>query len=289
MKNIFLWVVAVIITIAAAIYQRTTGPTYPIKGTLETQGQAYKYKLLRTHETTAGAKITLPDTGASDFKAALHYKRYMTKDTMTVLAFTKDTDVFTAQLPVQPSAGKMEYFITGNINGKSFRMPNEGEDNIVLRYKDPVPNWVLFPHIFFMFFAIMFGMRAGISALFQPENMRKWAITSLIGMTIGGMMLGPIVQKYAFGEYWTGFPYGKDFTDNKMLIMWLSWLLAMAVIGFKPKKKEMISRAVVIFATIMMTLAYLIPHSMGGSTLDYDKIDQGIDPKEAIKTGAEDK
>ena len=36
-----------------------------------------------------------------------------------------------------------------------------------------------------------------------------------------------------------------------------------------------------------MTMVYLIPHSMGGSTLDYDAVDKGIDPKEAIKTGAE--
>jgi Na+/melibiose symporter-like transporter len=71
-----------------------------------------------------------------------------------------------------------------------------------------------------------------------------------------------------------------------MLIMWLSWVFALAIIGFKPKKKEKISRVVVLMAAVVMTMVYLIPHSMGGSTLDYDKIDKGIDPTEAIKTGA---
>ncbi|MEO1450503.1 MAG: hypothetical protein AAFV07_13315, partial [Bacteroidota bacterium] len=106
--------------------------------------------------------------------------------------------------------------------------------------------------------------------------------------TIGGMILGPIVQKYAFGEYWTGFPFGGDFTDNKMLFMWLAWALALAVIGFKPKKKENVSRTAVLTAAVVMTVVYLIPHSMGGSTLDYDQVDKGIDPKEAITTGAEE-
>ncbi len=288
MKNTLLWVAAIIIMLAAVIYQRTTGPTYPVKGKFTVNNKDFKYKLLRTHETTEGAKISLPDTGDSNFEAALHYKRFQTKDDFTVLPFAKEEDLFKAQLPVQPSAGKMEYFVTGKLEGKSFRIPEEGQDNIVLRYKDPVPGFILWPHVFMMFFAVLFGMRAGISAVFQPENMRKWAIVSLIGMTVGGMMLGPLVQKYAFGEYWTGFPYGKDFTDNKMLIMWLAWLFAMAIIGFKPKKKEGISRIVVLFAAIVMTLAYLIPHSMGGSTLDYDKVDQGIDPTEAIKTGKSD-
>jgi len=286
-KQILLWVAALFIMIAAVLYQRATGPTHPVKGKLSANGTEHRYKLLRTHETTAGAKIALPDMKSEAFEANLHYKRYQTKDVLTVLPFQLEGEEFTAQLPVQPSAGKIEYFVTGNLEGKTFRIPEDAENNIVLRYKDPVPGWVLWPHVFMMFFAVLFGMRAGLSAFFDPKTMRKWAIVSLVGMTVGGMMLGPLVQKYAFGEYWTGFPYGKDFTDNKMLIMWLAWLVAMAIIGFKPKKKEMISRIVVVFASIVMTLAYLIPHSMGGSTLDYDKVDQGIDPKEAIKTGAE--
>ncbi len=288
-KTRLLWVVAVIIMITAVFYQRTTGPTYPVKGKLNVAGEQYKYKLLRTHETTAKAKITLPNTGDESFEASLNYKRYQTKDEFTVQAFTLEEDAYTSRLPIQPSAGKMEYFITGKLEGKSFRIPEDIKETIVLRYKDPVPGWVLWPHVFMMFFAVLFGMRASLSAAFEPSTMRKWALVSLVGMTIGGMMLGPLVQKYAFGEYWTGFPYGKDFTDNKMLIMWLAWVIALAIIGFKPKKKEMINRVVVVFAAIVMTLTYLIPHSMGGSTLDYDKIDQGMDPTEAIKTGGEGK
>jgi Na+/melibiose symporter-like transporter len=67
--------------------------------------------------------------------------------------------------------------------------------------------------------------------------------------------------------------------------MWFVWVLAIAIIGIKPKKNEMVSRVVVLIATIVMTSVYLIPHSMGGSTLDYSKVDQGIHPTEAIKTG----
>jgi len=287
MKQFLLWLLAIIITVAAVLYQRTTGPTYPVKGTLTTNNQEFKYKLIRTHETTDGAKIALPTTGKPNLEANLHYKRYQTKDELTILPFTLDGEEYTAKLPVQPSAGKMEYFVQGTLDGKAFRIPEMSQDNIVLRYKDPVPNGVLIPHVFFMFFAILFGMRAAISAFFDVNTMRKWAMISFIGMTIGGMMLGPIVQKYAFGEYWTGFPYGGDFTDNKMLIMWLAWAIAMAVIGLKPKKNEKISRITVLLAAIVMTAVYLIPHSMGGSTLDYEKVDQGINPTEAIKTGAE--
>ncbi len=287
MKSFFLWLLAIVLMFASVIYQRATGPTYPFKGNLTTVDQDFKYKLIRTQETTEAATISLPNTGSESFSANLNFKRYQTKDSISVAPFTLNGDTYNSKLPIQPSAGKMEYFITGNLDGKAFRIPEAGQDNIVLRYKDPVPGGVLWPHVFLMFFAVLFGMRAGLSALFQPQNMRKWAIVAVVGMTVGGMILGPIVQKYAFGEYWTGFPFGGDFTDNKMLIMWLAWALAMAIIGFKQKKKEIVSRIVVLAAAFIMTLVYLIPHSMGGSTLDYDKVDQGINPTEAIKTGAE--
>lgn len=286
MKQFLLWTLSVILMIAFVFYQRTTGPTYDYRGKLTLNGKEIKYKLVRSHETTSGAKVQLPLIDADIYTAVLHYKRYPTMDSITSIPFTLSEDSkFIAQLPVQPAAGKMEYFITGNVDGVAFRIPEDTAESIILRYKDPVPSSVLIPHIVFMFLAIVFGIRAGLSALVDTPTMRKWAIVSLIGVTIGGMILGPIVQNYAFGAYWTGFPFGGDLTDNKTLIMWLVWIIALAIIGFKPKKNETISRVVVFVAATVMTAAYLIPHSLGGSTLDYSKVDQGIDPKEAVTTG----
>ena len=70
-----------------------------------------------------------------------------------------------------------------------------------------------------------------------------------------------------------------------LLVLWLAWVVACAVIGLKPKKKEGVSRAVVLVASIVMSAAYVIPHSMGGSELDYSQVDAGVDPSKAIETG----
>lgn len=289
-KKVILWVLAVLLAVSAMIYQRSTGPTYEYKGYLENNGEKVKYKLIRTHETTAGAKVEMPIVEGADYQATLNFKRYQTQDSITAIDFQLEEDSrFLAQLPVQPAAGKMEYYVSGSINGKIFRIPEKEEDQIILRYKDPVSDFILIPHVTMMIIVILFGIRAGLGAVFNDSTFRKWAIVAFGAMTLGGMILGPLVQKSAFGEYWTGFPYGGDFTDNKMLIMWLAWALALAVIGFKPKKKENVSRIAVTLAAVVMTIVYLIPHSMGGSTLDYEQVDKGIDPKEAIKTGAEDK
>ena len=285
MKKYLLWIVAILLMFAAVFYQRMTGPTNPFRGKLYFDILEYKYSLLRSQETTSAASIELPVPNIPKFDATLHYKRLGTKDSITSVPFKLQSGRYYAYLPVQPAAGKMTYYVTINANDKSFRIPERVDEEIILRYKDPVPLWVLIPHILFMFLAVLFGIRAGLSALFEIPKMRLYSLISLILMTVGGMVLGPIVQKYAFGAYWTGWPFGQDYTDNKMLVMWLVWVLVFILAKWKLPEREKMNRWLVGVATVVMLLMYLIPHSMGGSTLDYDKVDKGIHPKEAIKTG----
>jgi hypothetical protein len=101
------------------------------------------------------------------------------------------------------------------------------------------------------------------------------------------MILGPIVQKYAFGAFWTGFPLGYDLTDNKTLLMWLVWVGACGALGLRGAgtRRERAGRAAVVLATILMLAVYLVPHSLRGSQLDYERLEQGVDPADAIRTG----
>lgn len=284
MKRTILWVLAALIMLGAAFYQRQTGPTHPYRANLDVAGESVEVRLLRTAMTTGPGRIVLPDLTDS-FEAELHYKRYPSNDATTVASFKKEGDEWAAYLPVQPTAGKMEYFITHSLDGKPDRIPNEGEETIVLRYRDPVPLGVLLPHVILMFLSILIGMRAGMSAVAGHSDMRKLVFITLIGMTLGGLVFGPFVQKFAFGEYWTGFPFGDDLTDSKTLIMWVAWLVAAVVIGVRTPIKVTYRRAVVVLAAIVMMVVYLIPHSMRGSELNYDRVDRGVDPTEAVGSG----
>ena len=285
-----LWVCAVALMLAAVVYQRSTGPTYPRKGEFAAGGVDHAYHLIRSdwsNKTNDAARAILPDPG-DGAAGTLFWKRYRTDDDFAAVPMASeredDENVLVGLLPAQPAAGKLEYYIElFTPEGSTIEIPSD--EHVIIRFKDDVPTAILAPHVFMMFFSVLIGMRAGLGAVFAPFGMRLWAWISLCGMTLGGMVLGPIVQKYAFGEYWTGFPFGGDGTDNKMLVMWLAWVTACAVIGFKAKKKEGISRAVVMVAAVVMSAVYLIPHSMGGSELDYEQVDSGVDPSEAVTTG----
>jgi len=68
--------------------------------------------------------------------------------------------------------------------------------------------------------------------------------------------------------------------------MFLAWVIACSVVGLNPRKKNTTTGRIAVFtATIVMTVCYLIPHSMGGSELDYSQVDKGVDPSKAIETG----
>jgi len=264
MKNKYILIsIAVLITIGASIYQKLVGPTHPDWMKTEINGVDYSYKLRRSNdgEFLAPIKIEIAD---KKVKAKIHFKHYpiIEDENYKVENFKRDGDFLFAELPHQSAAGKLMYFIEFiSDNGSVFE---KKDAPIVLRYRDPVPVWwVLTPHIFFMFFAMMLSNLAGLKAVFGADGYKKTGKYALMALVIGGFIFGPLMQKFAFGEFWTGVPFGFDLTDNKTLIAFLAWAFAL----WHGSKNEN-SRAVFVFATLATLAVYLIPHSVLGSELD---------------------
>ncbi|NIS65155.1 MAG: hypothetical protein GTO05_08360 [Gemmatimonadales bacterium] len=272
-----LWIVAAALMLGAAAFQRLTGPTVSVRGTFEVSGAAYRYRLPRSGWSYEDRRVTIPSPDP-ETHGALYYKRYRTDDSLTAVPLERDGHTLTASLPRQPAAGKLEYLVV--LDGPDGPVGLPGDDaTVVIRFKDDVPLVVLLPHVFFMFFmffAVLFGLRAGLSALLQPATMPRHAWAALALMTVGGMMLGPVVQKLAFGAFWTGFPFGYDLTDNKTLLMWVVWVLACGLLLVR-RVSEGQRRGAVLVATIVMTVVYLIPHSLRGSELDYRQLDRAAE------------
>ena len=259
MKVVFYWILAVIITFAAIIYQRKTGPTYDKKVELAIENTNYKFKLIRTFAGDQDAKIELevPD---QEVTGILEYRKYPTKDEWTQVEMSRQYDKISGYLPNLPPAGKYEYKILLIKNGEEY--PVNDHNSVVIRFKGHVPESVLFPHIFFMFFAMLLGNLAGIMALFRHKKYKFFTTVTVIALFVGGLVLGPWVQWYAFGEAWAGVPFAWDLTDNKTLISFIFWALAF----FMNRKKE--RPVYTIVASIVMLAVYSIPHSMFGSQLD---------------------
>ena len=277
MKKTLLWILALIITLGAAYYQRKTGPTYPKRVSVVVNNTPYELKLVRSLglDERPEVRLNIKDTSV---KAILWYKRFNTPDEYQSVAFSykvypvesfvmnrifkiTEEEGYFADVPKQPAAGKLQYY--AEIADSEGTQTIMKESPVIIRFKGSVPGQVLLPHILIMFLAMLFSTGAGLLALFKVPSYRKFGIWTLILLFAGGMVLGPIVQKFAFGAFWTGIPFGWDLTDNKTLIAFLFWILAVAM-NLKRERPFF-----TILAAIVLLLVYSIPHSLFGSQLDY--------------------
>lgn len=254
MKKIAYWLLAIVITLVLSIYQRMTGPTHPKKVTVELNGENYKMKLPRSgvqHDEIVTLKGVPSNTNAQ-----LHYRRYPTADEYTMVDFSWKDGECQAALPVQPVGGKLQYYIT--VEGKDYL----ADEPLQIRFRNDVPASILVPHILFMFAAMLFAVYTFLLVITRKEY-RKWLKITVGTLFIGGFILGPLVQHFAFGPWWTGFPFGTDLTDNKTLLSFLFFVAALATLKWKYNKW------VVCLAVLFMIIIFSIPHSTFGSEYDY--------------------
>jgi hypothetical protein len=265
-KSILLWLIAFVLTVFTAVYQRMTGPTYPVSGEVTIAGKLIEYKLDRTHggDGDHPVKIRVDD---ETICGELLWKRYKTDDEFTSVELLREDGKLTGSLPHQPPAGKLVYHIILQKEEEVVTIPTNSE--VIIRFKGDVPISFLIPHIIFIFGAMLLSTRTGLEYFNESKKFKPLTIFTFIFIIIGGFILGPIIQYYAFGAFWTGFPFGHDLTDNKILVGFIGWLIALiALYKFKNPKSW------IVFASILMFIIFLIPHSLLGSELDYDKLDK---------------
>ena len=144
MKKSVYWLLAVVITLVLSIYQRMTGPTYPQKVAIELNGEGYKVKLPRSG-VQQDEIVKLKGIPQTQGNISLHYRQYPTTSDYTTVDFVWKDSVWQAALPVQPVAGKLQYYLT--VGDKDYL----SDEPVVIRFRNDVPAYILIPHILLMF------------------------------------------------------------------------------------------------------------------------------------------
>lgn len=259
-RSYFWWILSFLFTVSIAYYQRTTGPTYPVRGKANIGGKEVRFRLPTSNDSDKPAWVTLKGD-VKDLNGHVEFEKYKSDETRQTADFKIIDGNLVAELPPQPPAGKLMYSVILEDKGQTIILT---EKPVVIRFKGSVPAFVLIPHVILMFLAMLFSTRTGIEALLKRDKTRMYTLITMILLLLGGMILGPVVQKYAFGAFWTGWPFGHDLTDNKTLVAFLAW-----VIAYLRLRKSHNRRAWAVAAAIILLMVYLIPHSMFGSELDY--------------------
>lgn len=259
-KSSLFWALALLITLASAVYQRWTGPSYPARGKVKLAGTEVKYRLPRTQgDGDAEVRVPAPTSAA---EGTVAWKRYKTKDDWTYIPMARDGQDLVARLPHQPPAGKLMYRVILQDGAQRVTL---GGAPVIIRFKGEVPIPVLVVHVICMFTGMLLSARAGLEYFRPNPDYAKLILWTIGLLTVGGLMLGPVVQKYAFDAYWTGWPFGTDLTDNKTAVAWLAWVAAALKIRRNPN-----AGAWALAAAIITLVVFAIPHSAFGSELKYE-------------------
>jgi hypothetical protein len=281
MRGVICWILAIVITLAAVFFQRSTGPSNPAKEQMEVSegffNAVFPRSLVRPKNNDPATLLTVkirctPEDQEKLIGAVLYYKRYPGTDNFTpvVPSFSTDNDelLVNAEIPVQPAAGKITYYL--QLIGHQGVVVNS-EHNI-LRFRDHVPAAILILHILFIFFAFLFSNFTGLYTFAGNVRINPYALATILILFTGGFILGPLVQKYAFGVWWSGWPLGGDMTDTKTLVAFLSWVVAYIInripcsaAGFCRWR-----RYLYLVAALVTMAVYSIPHSTAGSEYDYN-------------------
>jgi len=262
-KSALLFFAAFTVTLAFAVYQRHTGPTYPVSGESLLAGKAVKYKLVRSQDVGKPAEIRI-EAYDDSVLGTLAFRRYPTADPFTAVEMKREGKFLVASMPTQPPAGKLEYQVRLRSGSSELHIP---EKPVVIRFKGSVPAIVLVPHIILIFLGLLFSAKSALDAL---TNLDPWrdSFHAFAFLFIGGLVLGPVVQKFAFGAFWTGWPFGGDWTDNKTAVAVLAWFFAL----YAMRKNDKMKKWAPLIAFAATLIVFGIPHSFRGSQLDWSKI-----------------
>jgi hypothetical protein len=262
-KTWFCWVAAFVVMLVSVVWQRATGPTHPISGKVVLGGREIGIRLDRANSTSFDQPVRVEVAGAP-VTGQVAWRRYPTSEDWRRLEMRREGSALVTELPKQPAAGKLEYQVRLRQGSEEAVFPSQPA---ITRYHGDVPVWILGPHITAMFLSMLLAARAAMEALTGRPNLRTLTLAAFAVIVVGGFLLGPLVLHYAFGEWWGGFPFGMDLTDNKTLLAGLFWAAAVASVS-----RGWRARGMVLTAAVVTLVIFAIPHSYWGSELKWDKL-----------------
>jgi hypothetical protein len=254
-----MWLVALVITALGLVIQRKTGEKMPLSLETQWQGRQVRTVLARSHVGPGGQRLVIEGVDP-DWHGTVVWRRYGQGNVYRRESLRNLGSMLSGELSPQPRGSALEYRVEVEAQGnKLLRLPEHG--TVITRYKGATPLWVSLPHLFLLYLGLFLGVRAGLEALALGPRSHILAGLALICFLFGGLLFGPLMKVNAYGILWRGPPVGLDSTDTKTVVLVLAWLVPVIL-----RARERRARRWVILASVLSVIAFLIPHSVFGTS-----------------------
>ena len=269
-------ITAIILTLVFLVIARRLSTRHPESLSSDAAGIRLEHRSVT--EQVEGRDITFTAKLHGDPSLQVNIKYGSSTQAMerqTTMARVADS--LSAVLPGGQRGDRIYYTLTVTDSAGSTltTLPGSNTPALLIKIKGEVAGWLLVAHILCMFASFFFVALAGLGAVEllrgagQVEVLVRNSLWALNLIFIGGFPLGMAVAYQAFGVAWGGIPYGWDITDNKTLITFLFWLVAVLAglrglrHGGPAKADNHLRYAMLVMLCVVVTLSvYLIPHSL---------------------------
>lgn len=264
------YLIALVLTVTLLAFARRMSTRHEMTITTPVDGVTLTHKTVT--ENFGDGPVLIIKTPSTDNLAAIVFYSEKSGGHDKSVAMSVTPEGFTAKLEPLPKGQKWFYQIQVSKNGTPVaQFPKEG--NQFIKFKGHVAEFIIIPHIFFMFATIFFGLMAVFTSFDLARgkgNLRQsvlFLLLTFICAFIGGIAFGVEVTRQTFGEGWGGWPIGHDITDTKTEVLLLFWLvtLVLSLNGLAGKRmivSEKLYSFLVILSFIVTFITFLIPHSI---------------------------
>ncbi|HVP58378.1 MAG TPA: hypothetical protein VMU02_09790 [bacterium] len=179
-------------------------------------------------------------------------------------------------LPPQVRGAKLEYYIEArSADNVVARVPAKDKAAAFSVAVKGTPNrYLLVSHVFLIFVGLFFFLFSGYLGYKALKDRRtllyipRIAFLGTIIFFIASIPLGMVVAYQTHGVAWTGFPVGRDLTDNKALAILIYWIacgfLFRGSLFRKDPSRDLVSMAAMpyvhIAGALITAVLFAIPH-----------------------------
>ncbi len=249
-RNALFWTLAVILTFVGSFVQRQYNRENPVKEVISINGTKINYFLPKIY-TVDNPQPVLFFVKNKKISGFVKFSELYGGKSQHVIRLKRKGNFLYFRFKDIPVGKKIKYSVLFEMNGiKKVLSPG----NMILTSVKSLPPGLNTARIFFLFLALLLGIRAGLESLNPVTDHLKYLISlTLLSFFIGGFILEGIRQ-YLWFHSLPGLLDISIFVYIKVLIVILFWTVA----WFKVNKKRSYGIWVSI-ATILMFLVYLTP------------------------------
>jgi hypothetical protein len=240
-QNFILWLAAIIIVFLAGYMNSTTGPYYPVSGTIGLDGQPVTFKFDKIYKGNDGYVVNI-STDVKNISAWLIWRIVPENNNNNIVNSGEGKNsvnwqktkmnysgkIITGKLPAGKPGEKISCRVELDYNGKQYYLPADKPVTIELWGK--VNPEILQLYYFLLFGGLILGVKTGLEVFKDKPKIGIYTIFTVIFFFLYSVCLVPLVKTYELNAINHIIPSLSQLITAQSFSLLILWIVGMGLI-----------------------------------------------------------